>query len=88
MTAASLVVHPDSKALCDGFKAVEANNYHKLKLLIDAGLSVNVRCRPDVKMGNIFVLTFKIIFRNHHDLTPLHLACSRGNPKMVQLLIK
>ena len=68
--------------------AIMDNNYHKLKLLIDAGLSVNVRYRPDVKVGNIFVLTFKIIFRNHHDLTPLHLACSRGNPKMVQLLIK
>ena len=29
--------------------AIMDNNYHKLKLLIDAGLSVNVRCRPDVK---------------------------------------
>lgn len=49
-------------------QAIMDNNYHRLKLLMDAGMSIKVR--------------------NHHNLTPLHLACSRGNTKIVQLLVR
>ena len=48
--------------------AIMDNNYHRLRLLIDAGMSINVR--------------------NHHNLTPLHLACSKGGADMVRLLVK
>ena len=67
--------------------AIMDNNYHRLKLLIDAGMSVNVRLGLNYYL-DFYIPMVNLPSRNHHNLTPLHLACCKGNTKMVQLLIR
>lgn len=67
-------------------QAIMDNNYHRLIMLIDAGIGIKVGLEHNTPTECNHHQTAQS--RNHHNLTPLHLACSRGNTKIVRLLIK
>ena len=55
--------------------AIMDNNYKRLRLIIDVILRIKIY--KFAQLNEFKKAGFAIDVRNHHNLTPLHLACSR-----------